>query len=92
MKNITVNKVLVPIVLIILIGIIAIFSTQDAGDNYSLGDNMDNFYVSDLLVEYMTCPVGIDVEIPRFSYRINSTKRGVMQVFYKIVVIYNQDA
>lgn len=86
MKNITVNKVLVPIVLIILIGIIAIFSTQDAGDNYSLGDNMDNFYVSDLLVEYMTCPVGIDVEIPRFSYRINSTKRGVMQVFYKIVV------
>ena len=37
-------------------------------------------------VEYTTNPIGIDVEKPRFSWQIDSDKRGVLQSSYQIQI------
>ncbi|MEO7991101.1 MAG: glycoside hydrolase family 78 protein [Chryseolinea sp.] len=40
--------------------------------------------VSDLTCEYQNNPVGIDVKIPRFSWKLISTQQGVKQTSYSI--------
>ena len=42
--------------------------------------------VYDLQTEYLTNPLGIDEPLPRFSWKIKSDNRGVMQEAYRIVV------
>jgi len=40
----------------------------------------------DLTVEYLTNPLGVDVEQPRFSWKIFSEERDVKQVAYQVIV------
>lgn len=40
----------------------------------------------DLRVEHRTAPLGIDITLPRFSWRLASTQRGSAQAAYRIVV------
>lgn len=42
--------------------------------------------IADLRVEQLTDPVGIDTEIPRFSWKLLSTQNNVMQTAYHILV------
>lgn len=42
--------------------------------------------ISGLTVEYLTNPLGVDVEQPRFSWKIFSDERDVKQVAYQIIV------
>ncbi len=42
--------------------------------------------VADLRVEYATNPVGIDLEQPRFSWKIESNEQNVKQTGYQIVI------
>ena len=42
--------------------------------------------VNNLRCEYETDPVGIDVKMPRFSWQLESTERGVLQKSYEIRV------
>jgi alpha-L-rhamnosidase len=42
--------------------------------------------VVDLTVEYLTNPLGVDVEQPRFSWKIISEERDVKQSAYQIIV------
>lgn len=42
--------------------------------------------VANLLCENLTNPLGLDIRIPRFSWQIESSERGVMQTAYKIRV------
>jgi len=42
--------------------------------------------INDLRVEYMKNPVGIDVLQPRFSWKMESSERGVSQTAYTITV------
>ncbi len=42
--------------------------------------------VSDLKCEYITNPLGVDVQQPRFSWTISSELRGVSQSAYRILV------
>ncbi len=43
--------------------------------------------VTDLRVEYRKNPVGIDVSIPRFSWKLESEQKNTMQDGYQIQVI-----
>ena len=40
--------------------------------------------VSDLRCEYLQNPIGIDVEVPRLSWKLKSDKKNVMQASYEI--------
>lgn len=42
--------------------------------------------IDDLRVENLTNPMGIDARTPRFSWKITSTEKGVMQQHYRILV------
>lgn len=42
--------------------------------------------VTSLTVEYLTNPLGVDVAQPRFSWKIDSRERDVVQVAYRIIV------
>lgn len=42
--------------------------------------------LSNLLVENLSDPVGLDTKVPRFSWQLNSTKRNVLQTAYEIKV------
>jgi alpha-L-rhamnosidase len=42
--------------------------------------------ISGLSVEYLTNPLGVDVEQPRFSWQIVSDERDVKQVAYLVFV------
>lgn len=42
--------------------------------------------VTDLRIEYMSNPVGIDVKKPRFSWKILSEEQDVLQTSYQIIV------
>lgn len=42
--------------------------------------------VSNLTVEYLTNPLGVDVEQPRFSWKISSEERGVKQTAWQVIV------
>ena len=47
--------------------------------------------VSDLKCEYITNPMGIDIQQPRFSWTISSELRGVSQSAYRILVADNPE-
>jgi alpha-L-rhamnosidase len=42
--------------------------------------------VMDLSIEYLSNPVGIDVEEPRFSWTIQSREKGFNQSAYQVLV------
>ena len=44
------------------------------------------FRLTDLQVDYMTNPMGIDTPSPRFSWKMESRKYAQSQVSYRIVV------
>lgn len=46
---------------------------------------------SSLKVEYEETPLGIDVENPRFSWQMTSSKRGQSQSAYQIIVVNTSD-
>ena len=48
--------------------------------------------IKDLRVEYMRNPIGIDVEMPRFSWRMEADERGVSQSAYEIIVSTDEEA
>ncbi len=50
------------------------------------GCGSPSLVVHDLRVEYLTNPMGVDVSQPRFSWKIESPERGIMQGAYRIVV------
>ncbi|MDD2381510.1 MAG: family 78 glycoside hydrolase catalytic domain [Mariniphaga sp.] len=62
-----------PFLFLFLIGFSSCNSTQDAA-------------VTDLRVEYMNNPLGMDVSHPRFSWKMTSGERGVNQAAYRIIV------
>lgn len=45
--------------------------------------------VKNLKCEYKINPLGIDIEIPRFSWELESNKRGAKQTAYQIIVSQN---
>ena len=47
--------------------------------------------ISDLMVEYETTPLGIDVENPRLSWQMSSNERSQSQSGYQIVVTDEED-
>lgn len=47
--------------------------------------------ITELRVEYLHNPVGIDIKKPRFSWRIESTRPGIMQSHYRIIVTSDKD-
>jgi alpha-L-rhamnosidase len=47
--------------------------------------------VNDLRVEYLKNPVGIDVQKPRFSWKMESSDRGAIQTAYEITVSTDPD-
>jgi alpha-L-rhamnosidase len=51
-----------------------------------LGGCTQRVAVEALRCEYLTCPVGIEVDKPRFSWIITAHKRGIHQQAYRIVV------
>lgn len=46
--------------------------------------------IDELTVEYLDTPIGMDIRKPRFSWKIISEERDVMQVAYQIVVSDNK--
>ena len=42
--------------------------------------------ISELLVEYQNNPIGLDVKKPRFSWKLESDNKNVMQTAYQIIV------
>ena len=42
--------------------------------------------VKNLKCEYKINPLGIDIEMPRFSWELESNKRGAKQTAYQIIV------
>ena len=44
------------------------------------------FKVLDLKCEYSANPVGLDIQSPQFSWRIESEKRGIIQSAYRLIV------
>ncbi|MCW9713322.1 glycoside hydrolase family 78 protein [Aliifodinibius salicampi] len=44
-----------------------------------------------LTIEYITNPVGLDVEAPRFSWILNNNQRGASQTAYQIAVSQNEE-
>ncbi|MDR0560082.1 MAG: glycoside hydrolase family 78 protein [Prevotellaceae bacterium] len=51
-----------------------------------------NALITDLRVEYAKNPVGIDVSRPRFSWKMEATKRGAAQTAYSITVCADKAA
>ena len=47
---------------------------------------MANTHIIHLQTEYLTNPLGLEVEKPRFSWQMKSDKRGTTQIAYRIVV------
>ena len=48
--------------------------------------SLKNYKINDLTVEYLTNPLGVDMEQPRFSWKIFSDERDVKQVAYQVIV------
>lgn len=56
------------------------------------GNSIDSeLAVSNLKCEYLNNPLGIDVQQPRFSWKILSKQRGISQSAYQILVADNED-
>jgi len=43
--------------------------------------------IKDILIEYQDNPIGLDVKKPRFSWKLISNEKNVLQAAYRIVVI-----
>jgi alpha-L-rhamnosidase len=54
----------------------------DRGEKY--------FNVIDLKCEYAADPIGIDIQNPQLSWRIESEKRGILQTAYQVLVADSQ--
>ena len=52
----------------------------------SCGSKSDKSYLTDLSVEYMSEPQGIDIASPRFGWKIGSDSYGAAQTAYRIEV------
>nr|WP_263327663.1 alpha-L-rhamnosidase [Neobacillus sp. Marseille-Q6967] len=52
---------------------------------------MYELYVSTLTCEYQTNPLGIDIQKPRVSWKIESNQRGTRQVAYRYQVSLSED-
>jgi alpha-L-rhamnosidase len=61
---------------------------QDLTTKADLSQIQVNFQ---LRCEYAVNPLGLDVSHPRFSWKINSSRRGRMQSAYQILVATNED-
>lgn len=48
--------------------------------------------LKDLRIEYRKNPVGLDVEKPRFSWKLESDQKNVLQTAYMIIVKENDDS
>ena len=53
---------------------------------------MSNIQVTDLRCEYMQNPLGIEVQHPRLSWRLEGTATGILQKKYHLVFAESQDA
>ena len=42
--------------------------------------------INDLKVEYLTDPLGVDTDVPRFSWKLDSEQRSVYQQAYQLIV------
>lgn len=42
--------------------------------------------ITDLKCEFITNPIGLDIQSPQFSWQMQSDKRGVMQIAYQLLV------
>ncbi len=51
----------------------------------------DSMQVVDLKCEYARDPIGIDVKSPQLSWRLESSKRGIVQSAYQIIVADSPD-
>src|ERR1051325_1403056 len=47
---------------------------------------------SNLRVEYMTNPIGIDIDRPRLSWNLNDDRRGAKQTAYELKVATSESA
>lgn len=54
-------------------------------------ENTSKLAVKNLRCEYLHDPLGIDVTNPRLSWEITSPERGVMQIFYRVLVASSSD-
>ena len=45
--------------------------------------------IKNLKCEYKRNPIGVDIEKPRFSWNMESNKRGINQTAYQILVASN---
>ncbi|MFC0215162.1 family 78 glycoside hydrolase catalytic domain [Paenibacillus chartarius] len=52
---------------------------------------VENVTVNRLRCEYRVNPLGLDVRKPRFSWQLNSARRGTLQHAYRIVVAGRED-
>ena len=52
--------------------------------------HLNTLYLTDLTVEHLTSPLGIDVKHPRFGWKLNNTLKNTRQTAYQIM-LYNQD-
>lgn len=59
-----------------------------AACNISLRDTSQTLFVNELQIEYLTDPLGIDTETPRFSWRLSDKNdtRGQKQTAYQVLV------
>lgn len=46
----------------------------------------DTLFITDLRTEQLTNPLGLDTPQPRFSWRLQSEQRNVMQTAYRLLV------
>ena len=52
----------------------------------SCNENAQKIKVEELTCEYLENPLGVDVQHPRFSWKIISDQRGILQSAYQIIV------
>jgi alpha-L-rhamnosidase len=62
--------------------------TSSYGDSSSSNDSL---FLTDLLCEYSSNPLGVDTPTLRFSWTLNSLRRSVFQKAYQILVASNKE-
>ncbi len=50
----------------------------------------DELWITDLTIEHQTAPMGIDVQNPRFCWKLQSRLRNVMQTAYRLQIYEDQ--
>lgn len=69
---------------ILILNFFLISSTCVAGNIHN--ENYYSLKVLDLKCEYATNPIGLDIQSPQFSWRIESANRGTSQSAYQVIV------